>query len=93
MAPRSFTLTGSTQVQTPPQSLRWRVKQVVNGKLMGPYVYMLPRTPEEIAAAGGLQDDADANAACPRPSPQWDAPDSSPRPYEVDEYSETHAPA
>eukprot|EP00975_Prorocentrum_lima_P063927 12894497-Prorocentrum_lima.AAC.1 len=60
---------------------------------MGPYIYVLPRTPEEVAAAGGLQDPTEDAVAYPRSCPQWDAPDSSSRPYELDMYSETNAPA
>eukprot|EP00975_Prorocentrum_lima_P019020 4006010-Prorocentrum_lima.AAC.1 len=60
---------------------------------MGPHVYVLPRSPEEIAAAGGLQETPGAEATCPRAKPQWDDPGDSPRPYEVDVYSETPASA
>eukprot|EP00975_Prorocentrum_lima_P012564 2663757-Prorocentrum_lima.AAC.1 len=60
---------------------------------MGQHVYVLPRTPEEIATAGGLRDAAAENTTSSRTPPQWDTPGRSPRPYEVDVYPETHAPA
>eukprot|EP00975_Prorocentrum_lima_P064292 12896671-Prorocentrum_lima.AAC.1 len=66
-------------VNTPPQSLRWRSKVLVHAKLMGPYVYVLPRTPEDIAAAGGLRDPTDEAAAHTPICPKWDAPDGTPR--------------
>eukprot|EP00975_Prorocentrum_lima_P070881 12934567-Prorocentrum_lima.AAC.1 len=74
MAPRTFELTGSTAVRTPPQSLRWRAKVVVQAKLMGPFVYVLPRTPEAIAAAGGGQRERADSPTCPREWPRWDTP-------------------
>eukprot|EP00975_Prorocentrum_lima_P041045 8621054-Prorocentrum_lima.AAC.1 len=34
-----------------------------------------------------------AEAATPSVCPRWDAPGDTPRPYELDMYSETNAPA
>eukprot|EP00975_Prorocentrum_lima_P023920 5034205-Prorocentrum_lima.AAC.1 len=84
MAPRTFELTGSTEVRTPPQSLRWRAKVVVQAKLMGPFVYVLPRTPEALAAAGGERRDSVDSQAYPHEWPRWDTPSKALRAYELD---------
>eukprot|EP00975_Prorocentrum_lima_P053359 11190205-Prorocentrum_lima.AAC.1 len=60
---------------------------------MGQFVYVLPRTPEVLAAAGGEPRDTVDIPPQPREWPQWDTQSSALRAYELDMYSETHAPA
>eukprot|EP00975_Prorocentrum_lima_P051635 10812907-Prorocentrum_lima.AAC.1 len=81
MAPRTFTLTGSMDVRTPPQSLKWRAKAMVHAKLMGPFVYVLPRSPEELAAAGGAPTPGEEDTAVPPAWPLWDTTHSTLRAF------------